>query len=430
MYFEVQSSSLNKYLFDSLTNDIYQLEPDFKIPSNATRESLELPVFSRNSLTTIDSQEKVSANAKTLIIELTEQCNLRCSYCVFDDNYENERSHSSKKISIDLAKKSIDDFLTRTSDEAYIIFYGGEPLLEFKIIKELTDYAKNRLDSSVKFSFTTNGMALTADKFDFLIENAFLITVSIDGEKTLHDKNRITINGNPSWDAIMQNLQKLQDYNPDFYKSNIQFNSVIDSVENISFVNEALSNNPLVAGQEIRFSFQLQDTIKQNKEYNEFNSNNYKKLLEVFYSGDFDKNLVEKDRLLNFVKKIAFRSIGEEAQDGKKKCIPFSNRTYVRTNGDLQFCERISDYKRVNSAKDIISYSSNIQDEFYKKKGVFCEKCIAYNFCEMCPASFYYDGEFSENHFDICNNYINEFKNALKLYLDLSEKNINFTEMN
>lgn len=397
MYFEVQSSSLNKYLFDSLTNDIYQLEPDFKIPSNATRESLELPVFSRNSLTPIDSQEKVSANAKTLIIELTEQCNLRCSYCVFDDNYENERSHSSKKISIDLAKKSIDDFLTRTSDEAYIIFYGGEPLLEFKIIKELTDYAKNRLDSSVKFSFTTNGMALTADKFDFLIENAFLITVSIDGEKTLHDKNRITINGNPSWDAIMQNLQKLQDYNPDFYKSNIQFNSVIDSVENISFVNEALSNNPLVAGQEIRFSFQLQDTIKQNKEYNEFNSNNYKKLLEVFYSGDFDKNLVEKDRLLNFVKKIAFRSIGEEAQDGKKKCIPFSNRTYVRTNGDLQFCERISDYKRVNSAKDIISYSSNIQDEFYKKKGVFCEKCIAYNFCEMCPASFYYDGEFSES---------------------------------
>ena len=61
---------------------------------------------------------------------------------------------------------------------------------------------------------------------------------------------------------------------------------------------------------------------------------------------------------------------------------------------------------------------------------MFCEKCIAYNFCEMCPASFYYDGEFSENHFDICNNYINEFKNALKLYLDLSEKNINFTEMN
>lgn len=47
----------------------------------------------------------------------------------------------SKKISIDLAK-NIDDFLTRTSDEAYIIFYGGEPLLEFKIIKELTDYAK------------------------------------------------------------------------------------------------------------------------------------------------------------------------------------------------------------------------------------------------------------------------------------------------
>ena len=214
MYFEVQSSNLNRYLFDSLTNDIYQLDQDFKIPANATRESLELPVFSRDSSIPINSQENVSSNAKTLIIELTEQCNLRCSYCVFDDNYENERSHSSKKISIDLAKKSIDDFLIRTSNEAYIIFYGGEPLLEFKSIKTLTDYAKTKFNNSIKFSFTTNGMALTADKFDFLIENSFLISVSIDGEKTLHDKNRITINGNPSWDTIMSNLQKLHDYNP------------------------------------------------------------------------------------------------------------------------------------------------------------------------------------------------------------------------
>lgn len=429
MYFEVQSSNLNRYLFDSLTNDIYQLDQDFKIPANATRESLELPVFSRDSSIPINSQENVSSNAKTLIIELTEQCNLRCSYCVFDDNYENERSHSSKKISIDLAKKSIDDFLIRTSNEAYIIFYGGEPLLEFKSIKTLTDYAKTKFNNSIKFSFTTNGMALTADKFDFLIENSFLISVSIDGEKTLHDKNRITINGNPSWDTIMSNLQKLHDYNPGFYKSNIQFNSVIDSLDNISFINEALSNNPLVANQEIRFSFKLQDNIAQNKKYNEFTSNNYKKLLDVFYSNGFDKNLVEKDRLLNFVKKIAFRNIGKEAQNGKKKCIPFSNRTYVRTNGDVQFCERISDYKRLAN-DDVVSNSLNIQHEFYKNKGVFCEKCLAYNFCEMCPASFYYDGVFSDNHFDICNNYINEFKNALKLYLDLSEKKVNFTEIN
>lgn len=183
MYLKVESNKGNRYLFDGLSNEIYSLKPDFKITAGASRNSLGLPNIGRFVIPDSQTESKLNNLAKTLIIELTEQCNLRCTYCVFDDAYSKERSHSSTKLDISLAKEKIYNFFCRANEDAYIIFYGGEPLLEFKEIIELTNYAKSLFSERVKFSFTTNGMALTEDKFDFLIENDFLITVSLDGLK-------------------------------------------------------------------------------------------------------------------------------------------------------------------------------------------------------------------------------------------------------
>lgn len=185
MYLEVESNKGNRYLFDGLSNEIYSLKPDFKITAGASRDSLGLPNIERFVTPDSQTESKLNNLAKTLILELTEQCNLRCTYCVFDDAYSKERSHSSTKLDISLAKEKIYNFFSRANEDAYIIFYGGEPLLEFKEIIELTNYAKSLFSERVKFSFTTNGMALTEDKFDFLIENDFLITVSLDGFKKI-----------------------------------------------------------------------------------------------------------------------------------------------------------------------------------------------------------------------------------------------------
>ena len=132
--------------------------------------------------------------------------------------------------------------------------------------------------------------------------------------------------------------------------------------------------------------------------------------------------------ILPLVKKIAFRKLGNDAQNGKKKCVPFVNRTYLRSNGDIQFCERISSYKKVKDENDLLKESEAIQKEFYDNKTDSCSQCLAYNFCELCPASFYYDGTFSSQHSKICNNFREEFFLALKLYIDLSEINIKFSD--
>lgn len=429
MFIEVESKKGNRYLFDALSNDIYSLDSTFFINQNDTRDSLNLPNIQRNIGIDELTPSKIEGSAKTLIIELTEQCNLRCTYCVFDESYSKERSHSTKKIDIDLAKRRIKEFHHRAKQDAYIIFYGGEPLLEFDSIVNLTEYAKSIFGDRVKFSFTTNGMALTRNKYDFLINHDFLITVSLDGFKSNHDKSRLTIKGNPSWDRIMVNLEKLKEYNPEYYDEKIIFNNVINGIQDASSIDDEFNNNNLLKGKISRYSFILQNSIEENIKYNKFNELNASDIEGFFLDKNLNDHPLYKDRLLPLVKKIAFRVIGEKAQEGKKTCIPFVNRTYIRSNGDMQFCERISSFGKISDDKNLIEESQKIQEEFYENKKSTCLECYAYNFCELCPASFYYEGKFNDRHLEICNNFRNEFKFALQLYVELQENNVKISEL-
>jgi len=428
MYLEILSSSQKRYIFDALSNEIYNLDNDFQIPKNSTREDLNLPYIERVVNPLPNTKELINTSAKTLILELTEKCNLRCSYCIFDEKYANERNHSNIKLDRNLAKKRIKEFSFRAPNDAYIIFYGGEPLLEFNSIVELTNYSKNIFGNRVKFSFTTNGMALTPDKFKFFYDNDFLITVSLDGFKKKHDEHRFTINNDPSWDKIMKNLEKLKSFSKDYYEKKIIINNVVESLEYIPDINNEINNSPLLKRKEIRFSFTIQNSILETKNYNNSNQNNYNNLINIFIQNDFQNNLFYKDKLLSLVKKIAFRTLGKEAQMGKKRCVPFVNRTYIRTNGNIQFCERISSYKKIENQDDLLKESEKIQEEFYKNQGELCLNCFAYNFCELCPASFYSSGFFSKDHIKICDNFRNEFYLALKIYLDLKEKDISLSD--
>lgn len=427
MYLTLKSSSGTSYLFDAMDNEFYQLsEPDFD--DKKSRTELDLPNIERNVIFDKSKiKESIEKNAKTLIVELTEQCNLRCTYCVFDDDYESERSHSSKKIDLAIAKEAISNFSCRALNDAYIVFYGGEPLLEFESVKLLTNYAISVFGDRVKFSFTTNGTPLTIEKLDFLVKNNFLITVSIDGSKKVHDSRRITINGNPSWDKIIANLELIYLRYNDFYKNNIMFNSVLSSTDEISDANLEMGQNKLFKNNIVRFSFTLQNSISNTKYILSALNNDIENIIDSFLSSNSIGDAFVKDRMTHFLQKIAFRKTGNEAQNGKKICVPFSNRTYLRTNGDIQFCERVGSLGRLGNVNELAAYSEKILSDFENLKADDCAKCFAYNFCELCPASFCQDGQFSEDVAKkACDNNRKETLLALNLYISLSEKGYSF----
>lgn len=108
---------------------------------------------------------------------------MRCEYCVYSGSYENRRSHNNlHEISIETARKAIDLFVKIATNKSArtIIFYGGESLMAFNVIKDIVDYA-NSLEEGISFAMNTNLTLLTPEIITFLVKNDFRLTVSLDG---------------------------------------------------------------------------------------------------------------------------------------------------------------------------------------------------------------------------------------------------------
>ena len=135
-----------------------------------------------------------SFKCKQLIIELTGNCNLRCKYCIYNDFYEGNRNFNTSNIDFETARKAIDYvFAHRDPEHLAITFYGGEPLLNFSVMKQCIDYCLDRYESdNLSFSFTTNLTLMTEEIAEYLAKVPRMsILVSIDGPEEIHNAARV-----------------------------------------------------------------------------------------------------------------------------------------------------------------------------------------------------------------------------------------------
>ena len=153
-----------------------------------------------------------------LTLKVTEQCNMRCKYCIYSEHYPDTKFYSEVYMKWETAKKAVDDFLShfhRTWErnktrKPVIAFYGGEPLLGFDVIKKTVEYVKSEYSQyCFNYSITTNGLLLkNKDIANFLKENGFWIVVSLDGTKDNHDRYRVTRGGAPTYDCLMEIIEE------------------------------------------------------------------------------------------------------------------------------------------------------------------------------------------------------------------------------
>lgn len=133
---------------------------------------------------------------------VTEECNLRCNYC-----YVSKQPIKMDKVvadqSIKFAKQQIEK---RDNAEIVISFHGGEPTMNFDIIKYLTEYFTRQYGERVSFQLTTNGVLEKEHIYDYFMKNHFMISVSLDGTKECNDLNRITQQGESAYDHVMRTL--------------------------------------------------------------------------------------------------------------------------------------------------------------------------------------------------------------------------------
>jgi uncharacterized protein len=126
---------------------------------------------------------------------------------------------------------------------AIVSFYGGEPLLQFDLIKKVIEYC-NRSGPDINYYMTTNGTLLTDEMIDFIIKNDIIMTFSLDGYKSNHDRNRVFMNDKGSFDTVMKNIIRLQEEKKRRnYTKFISFNCCYDSYTDLTKVIEFFESN-------------------------------------------------------------------------------------------------------------------------------------------------------------------------------------------
>ena len=178
-------------------------------------------------------KERSAGVVKALCLHIAHTCNLNCSYCFASQGkYHGERA----LMSFEVGKQAL-DFLVAHSGTRHnleVDFFGGEPLMNFDVVKRLVEYARSiekAAHKNFRFTLTTNGMLIDDDVIDFANREMSNVVLSLDGRKEVHDRFRKDYAGNGSWEKIVPKFQKLvkarggknyymrgtfTHYNPDF----------------------------------------------------------------------------------------------------------------------------------------------------------------------------------------------------------------------
>ncbi|MBQ9960801.1 MAG: thioether cross-link-forming SCIFF peptide maturase [Firmicutes bacterium] len=156
-------------------------------------------------------KEKTSGVIKALCIHIAHTCNLNCEYCFASQGkYHGERA----MMSLEVGKRAL-DFLVENSGTRHnleVDFFGGEPLMNFDVVKEMVAYARSiekEKGKNFRFTLTTNGLLIDDDVIDFANREMSNVVLSLDGRKEIHDKYRVDYAGNGSWERIVPKFQKL-----------------------------------------------------------------------------------------------------------------------------------------------------------------------------------------------------------------------------
>lgn len=202
-------------------------------------------------------KRKTAGVVKALCLHIAHTCNLNCAYCFASQGkYQGERA----LMSFEVGKRAL-DFLVENSGSRHnleVDFFGGEPLMNFDVVKQLVEYARSiekEKGKNFRFTLTTNGVLIDDDVIEFANKEMSNVVLSLDGRKEVHDRYRVDYNGVGSWEKIVPKFKKLVDArgNKDCYMRgtfthhNPDFLSDIQTMLDLGFTE--LSMEPVVCAE-------------------------------------------------------------------------------------------------------------------------------------------------------------------------------------
>ena len=212
---------------------------------------------------------------KALCLHIAHDCNLACKYCFAEEGeYHGRRA----LMSFEIGKKALDFLIANSGNRVNleVDFFGGEPLMNWDVVKQLVEYGRSRekeCNKKFRFTITTNGVLLNDEIMDFCNREMSNVVLSLDGRKEVNDRMRPFRNGSGSYDLIVPKFQKFaesrgtKDYfvRGTFTRNNLDFSKDVLHFADLGF--KKLSIEPVVADPKEPYSIREEDLPKIMEEY-------------------------------------------------------------------------------------------------------------------------------------------------------------------
>ena len=212
---------------------------------------------------------------KALCLHIAHDCNLACKYCFAEEGeYHGRRA----LMSFEVGKKALDFLIANSVNRVNleVDFFGGEPLMNWDVVKQLVEYGRSRekeCNKKFRFTITTNGVLLNDEIMDFCNREMSNVVLSLDGRKEVNDRMRPFRNGSGSYDLIVPKFQKFaesrgtKDYfvRGTFTRNNLDFSKDVLHFADLGF--KKLSIEPVVADPKEPYSIRDEDLPKIMEEY-------------------------------------------------------------------------------------------------------------------------------------------------------------------
>lgn len=190
--------------------------PEMLLTSDMEEKFKKLGLIFEDANSRKNTIKKEPVNIVNIALFVTQSCNLKCVYCYGEGGEYGSGGSMEEKT----AYQAVDWLIEQSGKvkKINISFFGGEPFLNFSLIKKVVEYAETRviaLEKEVGFNVTTNGTLLDDEKITFIKEHNIKVMISIDGPREIHDMQRPFANGKGSYDTIFPKIKKLLEVSPE-----------------------------------------------------------------------------------------------------------------------------------------------------------------------------------------------------------------------
>ena len=360
-------------------------------------------IFTDDLYAEIAKHWQKKAVVKALCLHIAHDCNLRCKYC-FADTGEFHKGHRSM-MSAEVGKKAINFVIANSGSRKNIEidYFGGEPLMNFGVVKEITEYAKEsgkKAGKNFRFTITTNGILLNDEVKAYVNENMSNVVLSLDGKKETNDRMRYRVDGSGSYDTIVPKFIDLtESRNQDNYyvrgtftAKNLHFSEDVLHMADLGF--KQTSVEPVVAPETEDYALTEEHIPVVFAEYEKL-AEEYVKRRKEGKPFQFFHFMVDLEQGPCVIKRLSGCGAGNEY-------------LAVTPDGDLYPCHQFvgnEDYKMGDVEQGIVREDIR---ELFEKSNVYtkptCKDCFAKFYCSggCCANAVQFNGDINKPYTLAC----------------------------